>query len=249
MKRSSSLLILLASLSTSALATVTVTSPTSGSTVNAPVQYVATATAPTCALGVASMGIYVNNQLIYTVNGASLNTSITMANGPEHTVVEAWDHCGGATYSTVNVNVGAPSATTAVNVTSPAAGSTVASPVKYVATATTSTCAGGVSAMGIYDNNTLVYTVSAASLNTQLALANGSHHTVVEEWDYCGGAAYTTVNINVGAAPTQTAVTVSSPASGSTLTSPVHYVASATTATCAGGVSAMGIYVNGTLAY
>jgi phospholipase C len=248
-KSSLSVLIFLALLSTPALATVTVTSPISGSTVNSPVQYVATASASTCAQGVAAMGIYVNNQLIYTVNGASLNTSVTMANGSEHTVVEEWDFCGGATYTTVNVNVGAAPTTTAVNVTSPVAGSTDASPVHYVANATTATCAGGVAAMGIYDNNSLVYSANGTSLNTNLALANGSHHTVVEEWDYCGGAAYTTVNINVGAAPTQTAVTVSSPTAGSTVTSPVSFVATATTASCAGGVAAMGIYVNGTLTY
>ncbi len=195
------------------------------------------------------MGIYVNNQLIYTVNGASLNTSISMANGSEHTVVEEWDHCGGATFTTVNLNVGSAPTTTAVNVTSPTAGSTDTSPVHYVANATTATCAGGVASMGIYDNNSLVYTVNGASLNTSLTLANGAHHTVVEEWDYCGGAAYSTVNINVGSAPTQTAVTVSSPVAGSTDTSPVPFVASATTATCAGGVAAVGIYVNGSLVY
>src|SRR5580693_8452304 len=100
MKSSSTLLFLLAFLSTPALATVTVTSPVSGSTVNSPVHYVATATASTCALGVASMGIYVNNQLVYTVNVASINTNLTMANGPTHTVVEEWDRCGAATYTT-----------------------------------------------------------------------------------------------------------------------------------------------------
>jgi phospholipase C len=195
------------------------------------------------------MGVYVNNQLIYTVNGASLNTNLTMANGQEHTVVEEWDYCGGATYTTVNLNVGSAPTTTAVNVSSPAAGSTVTSPVHFVATAQTATCAGGVASMGIYDNNSLIYTVSGPSLNTSLTMANGAHHTVVEEWDYCGGAAYTTVNITVGSAPTQTAVTVTSPVAGSTRTSPVPFAASAVTATCAGGVAAMGIYVNGTLTY
>jgi len=87
-KISPRVLLLVAVCSTPALATVTVTSPTSGSTVSSPVHYVATASASTCAQGVASMGVYVNNQLIYTVNAASLNTSITMANGQQHTVVE-----------------------------------------------------------------------------------------------------------------------------------------------------------------
>lgn len=232
-----------------ALAAVTVTSPTAGSTVSSPVHYVATASTSTCAQGVASMGVYVDNQLVYTVDGALLNTSIAMASGQHHTTVEEWDYCGGATYTTVNVEVGSGATTTVVNVTSPAAGSTVSSPVHFVATSETATCAGGVASMGIYDNDSLVYTVSGASLNTSLTMANGAHHTVVEEWDYCGGAAYTTVNVTVGSGPAQTAVTVASPAAGSTVSSPVQFVASATTATCAGGVSAMGIYVNGTLAY
>jgi phospholipase C len=100
-----------------AFATVTVTSPTPGTLVPSPVHYVASATATTCAKGVATMGIYVNNVRIYVVKGAVLNTYITMNNGPEHTVVEEWDYCGGATTSTVNITVGLPPAPT-VSITS-----------------------------------------------------------------------------------------------------------------------------------
>jgi hypothetical protein len=62
-----------------ALATVTVTSPAAGATVTSPVHYVATATTTTCSKGVGSMGIYVDNKLVYTVNGTSLNTELTLA--------------------------------------------------------------------------------------------------------------------------------------------------------------------------
>jgi phospholipase C len=51
------------------------------------------------------MGVYVNNQLVYTVSGASLNTNVSMATGSQHTVVEEWDRCGGATYTTENLTV------------------------------------------------------------------------------------------------------------------------------------------------
>jgi hypothetical protein len=37
------------------------------------------------------MGIYVNNKFVYTVKGTSLNHSLTLATGAEHTVVEEWD--------------------------------------------------------------------------------------------------------------------------------------------------------------
>jgi len=181
-------------LATSALATVTVSSPSNGATVGSPVNYVATATTSTCSKGVASMGIYVDGSLVYVVNGASMNTNWTLAPGTYSTVVEEWDQCGGATYTTLEITVAGQ---TGVWVTSPANNSQVVSPVNYVASATTTTCSKGVASTGIYVDNKLTYVAQGASLNTQLSLSKGSHNTVVEEWDNCGGAAYSTVNVTV----------------------------------------------------
>ena len=160
------------------------------------------------------MGIYVNNKLTYVVNGATMNTTLSLAAGTYSTVVEEWDHCGGASYTKIPITVstsggGGGGGKPGVTVSTPAANSTVTSPVSYVATATTS-CAKGVASMGIYVNNKLVYVVDAASLNKSLSLANGAEHTVVEEWDKCGGAAYTTIDLTVGSsAPKQlTAIAV-----------------------------------------
>ena len=137
-----------------------------------------------------------------------------------------------------------------VAITSPINGQTVSSPVQYVATATTTTCSKGVAAMGIYVDNVLKYTVKGTSLSTTLALSPGSYQTVVEEWDYCGGASYTKIFITVsGGSSGQTGVVVTSPLPNSTVTSPVNYVATASTNTCAKGVAAMGIYVNNSLIY
>jgi len=74
----------------------------------------------------------------------------------------------------------------------------VGSPVNYVRTESTATCAMGVASMGIYVNNQLKYVVQAASLNTNMAFSPGTYDTVVEEWDFCGGATYTHVPITVG---------------------------------------------------
>ena len=181
-------------LATSAFANVTVSSPSNGTSVGSPVHYVATSTTSTCSKGVASMGIYVDNQLVYVVNGASLNTHWPLSPGNYHTVVEEWDYCGGATFTPVAITV---KNETGVWVTSPTNNAKVGSPTNYVATATTTTCSKGVASMGIYVNNKLVYVVGGASLNTTLSLSAGTYSTVVEEWDYCGGAAYTPVAITV----------------------------------------------------
>src|SRR5580698_8712050 len=84
---------------------VTVTSPSNGSTVNTSVNFTATGST-SCSKGVASMGIYPSPyQLIYTVNAASLNTTLNLSPGIYNVVVEEWDYCGGASTSSVAITV------------------------------------------------------------------------------------------------------------------------------------------------
>ena len=86
MKSFYSATLILVTLATPAFASVTVSSPANGATVSSPVQYVATATTSTCSKGVASMGVYVNNQLIVVQNGTSLNKPVSLAPGKYNTV-------------------------------------------------------------------------------------------------------------------------------------------------------------------
>jgi hypothetical protein len=115
----------------------------------------------------------------------------------------------------------AASAFAGVNVTAPASGSVVGSPVNYVASATTG-CSKGVASMGVYVDNQLIQVVNGASMNANVTIAPGSHNTVVEEWDYCGGASYTPVAITVSS---QSGVWVTSPVEGSGVSTPVFYTA------------------------
>jgi hypothetical protein len=175
-------------------ANVIVSSPTNAQTVGSPVQYLATATTSTCSKGVASMGVYVNNKLIVVQNGSSLNAAVPLDPGKYNTVVEEWDYCGGATFTPVAITVTSQSG---VFVTSPANNSTVNSPASFVATATSGSCSKGVASMGIYVNNQLMVVQNGAKLNAQVTMGAGIQNTVVEEWDYCGGATYVPVKVNV----------------------------------------------------
>ncbi|HUY82548.1 MAG TPA: Ig-like domain-containing protein [Acidobacteriaceae bacterium] len=176
-----------------AFATVTVTSPSNGQTVGSNVQFTASATTSTCSKGVASIGIYINNNLKYVANGTSLNTTLSLPNGSYYAVVQEWDYCGGVSKASLSITV---STQTGVSVTSPANNTTVSNPVSFVASATTG-CSKGVAAMGIYDNSQLVYKVKGSQLNTQLTLGGGSQYVVVLEWDYCGGATGTPLQLSV----------------------------------------------------
>lgn len=140
------------------------------------------------------MGVYINDQLTYVVNGTQLNTKLNVGAGTHKTVIQEWDYCGGSTYATAMVTVPSQAG---VFVSSPANNSTVGTAVQFSATASTA-CAKGVAAMGIYVANKLTYTVAGASLNTLLTLSPGTYNTVVQEWDACGGSTFTPVTIKVG---------------------------------------------------
>jgi phosphatidylinositol-3-phosphatase len=81
-----------------------------------------------------------------------------------------------------------------VTVCSPAAGSTVASPVHFVAAAKST---HPITAMRIYVDNIAKFTVNASSLDTSLALATGTHSVVVQAWDSTGVVFKTPLTIQV----------------------------------------------------
>ena len=174
-----------------AFASVTVTSPAANSTVTSPVQYVATATTSTCSKGVASMGIYVNNKLIYTVKGTSLNTSLTLAAGAEHTVVEEWDYCGGASYTTINLTVKS---------------STPQGPTVSIQSSPTSISEGESSTLTVTASNATQVTVSGSDGNTYNLQPSGgtqvvtpsSTTTYTAEATGAGGNASATTTVTVG---------------------------------------------------
>ncbi len=239
MKKYALLLLALCS-GTLAFAGVTVSAPANGSQVGTTVQYVASATT-SCPEGVSAVGIYsAPGVLAYSTNGSSLNAELSLSPGTYQTTVQSWDNCGGSSKMPVTIYVS--SAAAEVQVTAPANNANVSSQVQYVASSS-SACSKGVSAMGIYTApGVLTYVSQGASLNTILTLNPGTYHTVVQEWDGCGGSAYTPITVTVnGANSSGSQVTVTAPQTNSTVSSNVQFVASATTS-CSRGVSAMGIY-------
>ena len=126
-----------------------------------------------------------------------------------------------------------------VTITSPVNQTTISSNVQFSATGQT-TCKRGVSAMGIYVDNKLAYTVTGASVDTSLTLPVGAHNASVTEWDYCGSSSNSPVQLTVS---DQTGVFVALPNDYSTVGGKVNFMASALSS-CAKGVASMGVYVN-----
>lgn len=90
-----------------------------------------------------------------------------------------------------------------VSISSPANGSTVGSPVHFVATAGTTSCSKGIASMGIYKAPyQLAYTVKGTKLDTYLGLGAGTYQANVTAWDYCGGATTKAVSFTVNGSAT-----------------------------------------------
>ena len=142
----------------------------------------------------------------------SLNTKLSLNPGDHKTVVQEWDRCGGSSFTAVPLTVTTASG---VFVTSPANNSTVGSPVRFSATAATSTCPKGVASIGIYtapSPDKKVYVTQGDSLNTTVSLSPGTlqhcgagvgllrrrilyaghHHCTV---DTCGGSETRLTNV------------------------------------------------------
>jgi phospholipase C len=189
-----------------AFATVSVTTPKNGATVTSPVHYVASATTTTCSKGVASMGIYVNNKLVYVVNATKLDHLLSLATGYEHTVVEEWDHCGGASYTTINLTVKsstppAPTASISANPTSISSGGTSTLTVKAT-NATQLTVSGSDGSSYTLPSTGGTQVVSPAATTTYKATATGA-----------GGTATATATVTVSQSTTPTITISANPAS------------------------------------
>lgn len=99
------LLTLLTAAGTLAFGTVTIKSPSAGAALGSPVTFTASATANNCSKGVASMGVYVDNKRVHVSKGNDLSADIDMSVGKHHAVVQEWDYCGNASFSSRDITV------------------------------------------------------------------------------------------------------------------------------------------------
>jgi phospholipase C len=189
-----------------AFASVSVSSPAPGATVTSPVHYVATATTSTCSKGVASMGIYVNNKLIYVVNATKLDHELSLATGAQHTVVEEWDKCGGASYTTINLTVKS---------------STLPAPTVSISSSPTSISKGGTSTLTVKATNVTQVIVTGSDGSTYTLAATGGTQSVsptttttyTATASGSGGTASATSTVTVNQATAPTVSIAANPAS------------------------------------
>ncbi len=164
--------------------------PAENSTVASPVHV----TAATNATGFQSQRIYVDNNPVYTTNSKTIDTYISLGSGIHHMALVVYNGTSNPLHAFRDFSVssgiglcGAPATDMTINICSPAAGSTVSSPVTVSARARWDCCA--ISHMRVYVDNVDKYDVSypaQGTINTQIALPTGSHNMVIIAWDNAG---------------------------------------------------------------
>lgn len=140
--------------------------------------------------GVVRLELWVDGAKVYETWNDQLKHNVTLAAGSHTLTIVAVDRYQGVGKSEVTVTAGSSgggcAATTdkTVQICSPAAGSTVASPVQFTAAALDNE--HPVTAMALYVNGTKKATSSNATLSASVPLANGTYNVTVRAWDSSG---------------------------------------------------------------
>jgi len=161
---------------------LTVLSPTVGAALGSPVQFTAFASSNN---SITSIIVYANNQIVATTYSSSLNASVSLSTGTYSIYVRAGDSSGAyGTSPPFLITVGPPGSVQ-VTVHSPVARTTLVSPMRFAATATS---AHPITRFVVYANNGKIYQASGSSLNANVALPVGTYNMFVQAWDSTGAS-------------------------------------------------------------
>jgi hypothetical protein len=178
-----SLFFWISSISALAGPAISLISPKGGSTSGSPIFYEASASS-SCVSGITAMGVETAPGVsAFKVNGAHLETFISLQPGSYNTVLQAWDNCGGVAALPVALTV---SSTAGVSVFLPSALES-SSPVHFAASAQNPACPKGIASIRIYSawgNNR--YTIDSNKLDALVRLSAGAYSATAQAWDNCG---------------------------------------------------------------
>lgn len=230
-------------------------SPAAGSTVNSPVNFAigVAAAEPVRKVEVWADGKKQLEQFAGAFsNYGFLNASVPLAAGSHriNVIAAGWDNVLQSKVSTINVSASGCSApgSAGVHICSPSGGSTVSSPVKVQATAKVT---GTIARTQLWIDGVKKVSTTSNSLTTSISLAAGTHRFAVVAANTAGQKWESAVTATVGgtsscSAPSSAGVQICSPASGSTVHSPVRVQA---TAKITGTVAGTQLWVDGAKKY
>lgn len=201
---------------------VVINTPAAASALSSPTTVNATAY-PTTGNRIVGWWVYVDSIGAYSAGAVtSITPSINMKPGTHTVVVRAWDSSGAFGDQAFTITVVASKPT--VTISTPTNNADVGSSFKFQATAAPSS-GRTIAGWWVYLDSHGVYNAGSVNgISPTLTAAPGPHTVVVRAWDNSGAYGDQTMNLTVSAKPV---VTVSAPAAGSNVGSPITVQASA----------------------
>ena len=212
---------------------VVVSAPAPNTVVSAPVLVTAEANGPSL---VSTMSLSVDGSTTHVVSGDSINTSLTLPLGPHVLKIQSTDQAGTTKTNKFAVTVAKPTAT----ILSPVPDATLYSPISLWALTQDPS---RVNAVKVYVDDVLYREFTGDGVKAPLPIPiPGKHRLVFQAWNRAGEIYNAAMSMNICAVK----IAISSPAQGSVLVSPVHFMAQAPNNS---PIYAMQVYVDATLVY
>lgn len=170
---------------------VAASEPLPGSQVISPIPIQASAT-PGSGHSIRGWYVYVDGVAAYHAGSvSSINTTITVSTGAHTVLVRAWDSSGAYGDQTLSLEV----SRVAVNISTPANGASVDSPVNIRASGLS---AHPITGWYIYVDKVAAFSQGKGdSINADVPMTSGSHTVMVRAWDSTGAYGDQTVNVTV----------------------------------------------------
>lgn len=226
--------------------TVSITAPTAGTTFTAPANITISANASDSDGTVAKVEFFNGSTLIGTSTVAPYSvTWNSVAAGNYTLTAKATDNSGAATTSAgVSITVKAPNVPPNVSISSPANNATFTAPANITLTATASDTDGTISKVEFYNGTTLIGTSTTSPYTVAWnSVAAGTYSITAKATDNSGAVTTSTaISITVKAPNVAPTVSISSPASGATFTSPANITVTATASDSDGTISKVEFY-------
>ena len=225
--------------------TVSITSPASGTVLQAPGSVTLTATAADGDGAITKVDFYQGTTLVGTGTAAPYSATVSnlAAGSYSFTAVATDDRGGSATSSAIGVRV---NAAPTVSITSPAGGAVFNAPASITVTASAGDADGTIAKVDFYQGATLIGTATAAPFSATAAnLGSGSYSFTAVALDNDGQQTTSAaVSVTVNAAPS---VSLTSPANNATFNAPASIALTAQVADTDGSIAAVEFYHGATL--
>jgi len=227
--------------------TVSITSPSEGTSFTAPASFDLTADASVAGGTISSVQFFANGTSLGTATTAPFKITANIPNPGSYALTAVATAAGAsATSAAVHITVNPPQAAPVVSITSPSDGEVFTAPADVNVAADASVANGSISSVSFFANGNLIGTTSTAPFNvTASDLAAGNYDLTAVAT--AGGVSATSgvVHITVTAPQAAPVVSITAPIDGAVFAAPANVSVAVNATVASGSISGVSFFANG----